>query len=165
MPPEPDWQARLNAVDWPHFHTVYGVATTIPEQIERLHSPDEKIALSGAGDLRATLCRQRVQIASAALPAFPFIVEMLSSSSPRVVVEVLDILVGFAITTNRVRMDRFASAVGKRRVPQPGWVEELRRALQVALPQISVYVTHENPTIAEAAKMFVDEIGMDSSSV
>jgi len=164
MPPEADWQVRLNAVDWSLFHTVYGAATTVPEQIERLHSPDEKVALSGAGDLRAGLCHQHVQVASAALPAFPFIMEMLPTASEKVAVEILDILAGFAITTNRVRMDRFASAVGKRRMPPPGWVEELRRALQMALPQISIYVTHEDPTIAEAAKMFVDEMGKDSSS-
>jgi hypothetical protein len=164
MPPEIDWRVRLNAVDWSLFHTVYGAATTVPEQIERLHSPDEETALSSAGDLRAALCHRHVQIGSAALPAFPFIMEMLPSASERLTVEILDILVGFAITTNRVRMYRFASAVGKRRVPQPEWVEELRRALQMALPRIAVYVTHENPTIAEAAKMFVDEMGKDTGS-
>jgi len=161
--PEPDWQVRLNAVDWSRFRTVYGVATTVPEQIERLHSPDETIALSGAADLQAGLCREHVQIASAALPAFPFIIEMLPCSSERVTAGILDILVGFAITTNRVAMDRFASAVGKRRMPQPPWVEELREALRMALPRIAAYVTHHNPTISEFAQRFVDEMGKDTS--
>ena len=164
MPPETDWQVRLHAVDWSLFHTIYGVATKVPEQIERLHSPDENIALSGAADLRAGLCHQHVQIASAALPAFPFIMEMLPASSEKVTVEILEMLAGFAITTDRVRMRQFASAVGKRRLPRPGWVEELRSALQMALPRISAYATHENPTIAELARMFVDEVGKDAVS-
>jgi hypothetical protein len=164
MPPETDWQVRLNTVDWSQFHTIYGLATKIPEQIERLHSPDENIALSGAGDLRAGLCHQHVQIASAALPAFPFIMEMLPSASEKVTAEILEILVGFAITTDPVRMDQFASAVGKRRMPRPGWVQELREALRMDLPRIAVYATHENPAISELAKMFADEIGKDLSS-
>jgi hypothetical protein len=164
MPPETDWQARLHAVDWSRFHTIYGVAIKVPEQIERLHSPDENIALSGAADLRAGLCHQHVQIASAALPAFPFIMEMLPSSSQKVTIEILEILAGFAITTDPVRMRQFASAVGKRRLPQPGWVEELRRALKTASPRIAAYATHENPTIAELARMFVDEMGKDAVS-
>jgi hypothetical protein len=163
MPPQTDWQTRLNAVDWPRFHTIYGVADKVPEQIERLYSPDEATALSAAGDLLAGLCRQQVQISSAALPAFPFLMEMLPSASESVTVEILDILVGFAITTDPVRMRQFASAVGKRRMPPPGWVQELRGELQMALPRIAAYVTHENPTIAESAKKFVDEMGKDVS--
>jgi hypothetical protein len=159
MPPETDWRARLHAVDWPRFHTIYGAATKVPEQIERLRSPDPEIALSAAGDLSAGLCHQHVQIASAALPAFPFIMEALDSSNERVAVEILEMLAAFAITTDPVRMRQFASAVGKRRMPQPGWVEELRKALQMALPRISVYATHENPAIAECANMFAGEMG------
>jgi len=155
---------RLHAVDWSLFHTIYGVSTKVPEQIERLHSPDENIAISGAADLRAGLCHQHVQIASAALPAFPFIMEVLPASSEKVTAEILEILAGFAITTDRARMDQFASAVGKRRMLRPGWVEELRRALQMALPRVAAYATHENPTIAELARMFVDEVGKDTAS-
>ena len=153
----------MNAVDWSRFLTIYGVATTVPEQIERLHSPDETIAVSATDDLRAGLCRQHVQIASAALPALPFIMEMLPCSNENVTVGILEILVGFAITTNRVRMGRFASAVGKAPLPPPGWVEELRRSLRIALPRIAVFVTHENSTISEFAQMFVDEIGKDNT--
>jgi len=161
--PETDWRARLNAVDWSRFLTIYGAATTVPEQIERLHSPDEKIAVSATNDLRAGLCRQHVQIASAALPALPFIMEMLPSSNDNVTVGILEMLLGFAITTNHVRMGRFASAVGKTPMPPPGWVEDLRGALRMALPRIAVYVTHENPNISEFAQLFVDEIGKDTS--
>jgi len=155
---------RLHAVDWSLFHTIYGVSTKVPEQIERLHSPDENIAISGAADLRAGLCHQHVQIASAALPAFPFIMEVLPASSEKVTAEILEILAGFAITTDRARMDQFASAVGKRRMLRPGWVEELRRELQMALPRVAAYATHENPAIAELARMFVDEVGKDTAS-
>jgi len=34
----------------------------------------------------------------------------------------------------------------------------------MALPRISAYATHENPTIAELARMFVDEVGKDAVS-
>jgi hypothetical protein len=61
-------------------------------------------------------------------------------------------------------MRQFASAVGKRRMPRPGWVEELRSALRMALPRIAAYATHENSTIAELARMFVDEMSKDAVS-
>lgn len=76
------------------FSTAYGDATNVPEQIERLNSPDEEVALSGIRDLWAGLCHQEVQIASAALPALPFILEMLPASSERVTSKVLDLLAG-----------------------------------------------------------------------
>lgn len=164
MPPETDWQVRLHAVDWSAFHTIYGTAGKVPEQIERLHSPDENIALSGAADLRAGLCHQHIQIASAALPAFPFIIEMLPAASEKVTIEILELLAGFARTTDPVRMRQFASAVGKRRMPQPEWVADLRRALETALPRIAAYATHENPAISELARMFAGEIGKDTAS-
>jgi hypothetical protein len=130
MPSDPDWRARLNAVDWSQFHTIYGGADTVPAQIERMHSPDETKALSAAGDLVAGLCHRHVQIASAALPAFPFIIEMLTCASEKLAVAILEMLAGFAITTDPVRMRKFASAVGKRRMPPPAWVDELRKELQ-----------------------------------
>ena len=164
MPAETDWQVRLHAVDWPMFHTIYGVATKVPEQIERLHSADEGVALSGAADLRAGLCHPRVQIASAALPALPFILEALSAASDKVAAEILEMLVSFAITTDPVRMRQFASAVGKRRMAQPAWVGELRKALRTAMPRIGEYATHESATISELAAMFVEEMGKDAGS-
>ena len=164
MPPETDWQVRLHAVDWSAFHTIYGTAGNVPEQIERLHSPDENIALSGAGDLRAGLCHQHIQIASAALPAFPFIMDMLPDASEKVTIEILELLAGFARTTDPVRMHQFASAVGKRRMPQPEWVADLRRALEAALPRIAAYAAHENPAIAELARIFAGEIGKDTAA-
>jgi hypothetical protein len=163
MPPKTDWQARLNAVDWSRFHTIYGEAAMVPKQLECLGSADEEIALSAAADLAAELCHQHVQIASAALPAFPVIMEMLPSVSDKVRVEILDMLTGFAITTDPDRMRQFASAVGKRRMPPPAWVQELRRALQTAVPRIAEYATHENPSISEFAGMFVEKMGKDAS--
>ncbi len=162
MPPEADWQTRLAAVDWPRFRTLYGAADEVPELIAGLHSPDEAMALRAAGDLSAGLCHRHAQIASAALPAFPFIVERLPSAGEKVTAEILNMLVGFAISTDPVRMRQFASAVGKRRVAPPGWVQELRDALRTALPQVARYATHQNPAIAESAKMFVDEMGKDT---
>ena len=158
MPRESDWQARLNAIDWPRFHTIYGAATKTPETIASLHSPDDETAVSAARELHAELCHKQVQIASAALPAFPFLVEVLPSASQRVKIEILDTLVDFAITSDRNRMARFASALGKRRTGSPGWVDELRSELARALPQIAAYVTDEDPSISECAKMFADEM-------
>ena len=163
MTPENDWQARLHAVDWSCYRTIYGAAANIPEQISRLHSSDENVALSGAADLRAGLCHQNVQIASAAVPALPFILGVLPSSSAKVAVEILELLTSFALTTDAARMQHFASAVGKRRMPQPGWVGELRTALRAALPQIAPYATHEDAVVAELARMFVDELGKNTS--
>lgn len=164
MLPDADWRARLHVVDWSQFHTIYGAADTVAAQIERMHSPDEALALSAAADLAAGLCRQHVQIASAALPAFPFIVEMLPSASDQLAAEILGMLVGFAITTDPVRMRKFASAVGKRRVPPPAWVDELRKALQSALPRIREYTTHRSAAISQFAATFVEAVTKDAVS-
>lgn len=154
----------MHKVEWSQFHTIYGAADQVPGQIEQLYSPDETASLAAAADLARSLCHHHIQIASAALPAFPFIFEMLPSASAKLTAEILDMLVGFAITTDPVRMRQFASAVGKRRMPPPAWVNELRDALQAALPRIAAYATHENPAIAGFARMFVEKMGKDVSA-
>ena len=108
--------------DWSRFQTAYGAATNVPEQIERMNSRDKKVALSGIRELWAGLCHQEVQIASAALPALPFIIERLPAPSDKVTAEVLDILAGFAVTTDPVRAEQYQQALGHKPLPQPNEV-------------------------------------------
>ncbi len=162
MPSQSDLTTRLAQIDWSRFFTVYGAAINVPEQIERLNSTDEKTALSGIRDLWAGLCHQEVQVSSAALPALPFILECLPASSEKVTAEILDILVGFAITTDPVRAEQYDRALGRVPEPQFLWVLELRAKLRKQLPRIAAFTTHKNPDIAEFANRFVREFNSTS---
>lgn len=157
MPSQSDLKTRLAQIDWSRFFTVYGAAINVPEQIERLNSIDEKVALSGTYDLQAGLCHQEVQIASAALPALPFILECLPGASEKVTAEVLFLLVGFVVTTDPVRAEQYDRAMGRAPEPQFLWEVEVRAELRKQLPRIEAFATHKNPDIAEFANRFVRE--------
>lgn len=85
----------MDDVDWERWDTVYGDARDVPRLLRELFSADEVIALDAAGDLWAALAHQRVWVASAALPALPFILLALPRAGDRLEVELLDILWGF----------------------------------------------------------------------
>jgi hypothetical protein len=149
---------RLNAIDWSSFQTAYGAATNVPQQIERMNSPDEKVALSGIRELWAGLCHQEVQIASAALPALPFIMERLPAPSDKVTAEVLDILAGFAVTTDPLRAEQYQQALGRKSLPQPSWIVDVRSRLRAELDRIAAFTTHQNAEVAECAKRIIEEL-------
>jgi len=151
-------RARLSAIDWSLFETAYGAATNVPQQIERLNSSDEKVALSGVRDLWSGLCHQEVQIASAALPALPFILEVLPASSDKVTAEVLDLLAGFAITTDPIGAEEYDRALGQVPSARPPWIAVLRARLQNELPLIEGFAMHQNPDIAECANRIIEEL-------
>ena len=150
---------RLGRVSWETLHTIYGPAVEVPRQIILLHSPEEETGLRAAAELRESLCRRQTQIASAALPALPFLMEALAAGGDRIQAALLDLLCCFAATTNHARMARFASAVGKVRKAPPAWVQELHAGLESAAAEIAGYASSANPEIAEAARAFGREIG------
>jgi hypothetical protein len=156
-----DWNRRLAQVDWSQFHTAYGVATDVPGQLRRLRSADQKEALAASHDLWSGLCHQHVQIGSAALPALPFLLEVFETAGDQLKVEILDILLGLAITSSPVRIDEFAKAIGAighadaARLP---WVADVRSTLVRELPVIVPLRTHANPDIAEFSRRIVEEL-------
>jgi hypothetical protein len=94
---------RLGAVTWADFRTAYGPAVNVADQLRQLAGPDEKAALHASHELWCGRRHQHVQVGSAALPALPFLLEVLDSANRQLSVELLDILLGFAIGANRQR--------------------------------------------------------------
>jgi hypothetical protein len=78
---------RINLVAWGDFHTAYGPAVKVPDQLRRLAGPDLKAALEASHELWCGLCHQHMQVGSAALPALPFLLEVLDSADRDMAVE------------------------------------------------------------------------------
>jgi hypothetical protein len=139
-----DYEARVRAIDWARYATAYGSAAergppsvqhdpgTTADELVRLASSDRDEALRASHNLWCALCHQHVHVGTAALPATPFVLEVLDIADDELTVELLDILVGFAI--------------GARSAGAPGWLVELRGILRDQLPrwQRLRYSTHED---------------------
>ena len=128
---------RIGAVDWTAFHTAYGRAGDVSNQLLRLASPDKVTALKASHELWCGLCHQHAFVSSASLPALPFLLEVLDRSDEATTVEILDILVGFALCT---RPDQDESL--------PGWAGQMRHRLAEELPRFRQLATHQNAEIS-----------------
>ncbi|HEY3742801.1 MAG TPA: hypothetical protein VGL53_23305 [Bryobacteraceae bacterium] len=151
------WDERLQMIDWSQYDTAYGIATEVPEQLRKLRSRIQADALSASRDLWCGLCHQHVQIASASLPALPFLIEVFATAGDELRVEILDILLGLAITSNPVSLAEFAKATGSDPAPLP-WIAEVRSALIQELPRIAPLRTYANQYIADFSTAFVEEL-------
>lgn len=117
-----DWRERLASVDWSAYESAYGSAAGVADQILSLRSLDREGRLQASHELWASLCHQHAFVSSAALPALPFLLEALEDANEELAVELLDILVGFAVCTS------------PRRAERPQWAEELAAGLEDAKP-------------------------------
>jgi len=162
---EGNWEQRIRDIDWSQFQTAYGVATTVPKQLIQLRSEDEQATLSAAHDLWCGLCHQHVQVGSAALPALPFLMEVLIAAGDQLKIEILDILLGFAITTDPIRLEHWAKNSGHD-VDRPAWIAELRSALIEQLQVIAPLQAHSNSEVADFARAIIGDLrGENSQSV
>ncbi|MDQ5936624.1 MAG: hypothetical protein QG574_3960 [Cyanobacteriota bacterium erpe_2018_sw_21hr_WHONDRS-SW48-000092_B_bin.40] len=97
-----NFEGRLKRVDWSKYETAYGAASgtndwgSVGEQLLNLASQDDEKAMKAAHHLWCGLCHQHAFISSAALPALPFILEVLDNANETIALEILDILLGFA---------------------------------------------------------------------
>ena len=130
----------LDLIDWTHYQTAYGVATNVPQQLRRLASTDHADAMAASHDLWCGLCHQHAYVSSAALPALPFLLDVLRSANEALTTEILDILLGFANCTS-------ATYPGK----VPPWAQELRQQLKHAWPEFAHLLHHSNTEIADFA--------------
>lgn len=90
-------QKNIDNISWTEFSTAYGSAETVPAQLKTLLFGSDKQALESAHGLWCGLCHQHAYISSAALPAFPFLLEALVLSHDNLKVEILDIFMGFSV--------------------------------------------------------------------
>ena len=143
---------RVDEIDWQAYSTAYGRADKVPDQLKRLASDDFATAMSASHDLWCGLCHQHAYVSSAALPAYPFLLEVLDSANEQLTVEILDILAGFAK----------CSALGLGDVPSPHqWVQHLRDKLLEQLPLFKELTQHTNEEIAGFAERIVEDITTD----
>jgi len=149
---------RITAVDWTAFRTAYGRADDVPNQLLQLASPDKATALKASHDLWCGLCHQHVQVGTAALPALPFILEVMQTSEDSLVYEILDIILGFAKGVNRKRIVDFLRALGHEPRPDPEWVIALRVLLVNEANRFRMLAAHSNPGIAESANSILQEL-------
>jgi hypothetical protein len=151
---------RLDAITWGNFGTAYGPAIKVPDQLQRLAGPDRKAALDATHELWCGLCHQHVQIGSAALPALSFLLEVLDTADQDLMVELLDILLGFAIGVNRQRAVDFQRLLGRTDVaPEEQWVANLRAALLTELPRFRRLAASPNEEVAGFGERIVAELG------
>jgi len=129
---------RMQAIPWAAFQTAYGPAVAVPDQLLRLAGQDEKAALAASHDLWCALC-QHVYAAPAAVPALPFILEVLNSASEKLTIEILDILLGCVRCT---LPDESA---------KPAWLAELRIGVASERPRLELLSAHTNSELAELA--------------
>ncbi len=150
---------RISLICWDNFYTAYGPAVKVPDQLRRLAGADRKAALDASHDLWCGLCHQHVQVGSAALPALPFLLEVLESADRDMVVELLDILLGFAIGVNRRRFLEYQRSLGRTDlVPEAEWIAELRAALVSELPRFEGLATSPDEEVADFASRIVAEL-------
>ncbi len=101
MPLDTDSFSRaVNGVDWGSFSTAYGKAVNVPDQLLTLVSGDNQTALKASHALWCGLCHQHAYVSSAAVPAFPFLLEALRHCEMTMRTELLDIFAGFVECTN-----------------------------------------------------------------
>lgn len=150
---------RISLIPWGNFHTAYGPAVKVPDQLQRLVGSDRKAALDASHELWCGLCHQHVQIGSAALPALPFLLEVLDSADRDMAVELLDILLGFAKGVNRRRFLEFQRSRGRTELPpEEQWISDLRTALVGELPRFDELASSADEEMADFAGQIVAEL-------
>lgn len=112
--------------------------SAVVRALARLGSTDEAEALQAAGDLWAGLCHQHGYVSSAALPALPFLLEMLDRGSDVLRVELLDILLGLARCSHPTDFP-----------PSPAWIQELRAQLLAERPRLERLAKHPDEAVAD----------------
>ncbi len=143
-----DFAERIDAIDWSTFATAYGPATDVGAQLKRLASGHHATAMTATHDLWCGLCHQHAYISSAALPAFPFLLEFLDTADAEFTTEILDIFVGFA--TCSTLEDGSPSPLE--------WQRQLREHLVGELPRFIALTNHNDEEVSGFAEMLVENL-------
>jgi len=93
------------------------------------------------------LCHQHSYVSTAALPAFPLLVHGLDVLSAELVVEVLDILYGFAVCTGHEPLESL-----------PDWQQKLRGLLLAESARFQTLKQHPNEDIRGFATLISDAL-------
>lgn len=145
----PDFNERLDAIPWSNYQTAYGPAIRVPEQLRQLAGLDEKAALDASNELWAGLCHQYAAVSSAALPALPFILEIMDQAGEQLTIEILDILCGFAYCTSPRSKDSSLE-----------WKISLRAGVAAERPRFERLAAHPNDEIAHLANKILRNLDL-----
>ena len=145
---KPYFAERVCAIDWTAYETAYGRADSVPQQIISLASNDHGIVMDATHKLWCGLCHQHAYLSSAALVAYPFLLEVLDSADERLSIELLDIFTGFA----------FRSTLGPDGPSPNEWERELRRRMIEELPRFIALSRHDNEEIADFSGSIVTNL-------
>lgn len=131
----------------------------VPNQLLRLAGSDRIEAFAASHDLWCGLCHQHVQVGSAALPALPFLLEVLDSADRNMAAELLDILWGVSKGVNRQRSRQFQRAIGRNdHGVEEQWIADLRTSLLGELPRFEELVNSTDEEIADFARQIIKEL-------
>jgi len=136
----------LESIDWAVFKTAYGTATFVPKLIVQLAGNNHEIAMGASHELWCALCHQHAYVSSAALPSLPFILKVLDGANDALSVEILDILLGFAV----------CETDGTENAP---WLEQLRAEVTREHRRFRALSSSQNETVAYFAVAILEKIG------
>jgi hypothetical protein len=159
-PVHAEYEQHLDAIRWADFDTAYGAAVDVPRQLKMLAGSDRQAALDATHELWCGLCHQHVQVGSAALPALPFLLEVLDQADPQISIELLDILQGLALGVNRRRLEHYQRSIGREPPREESWRTELRAALLAEVPRFQKLVASADEDLAGYATTILEELGV-----
>ena len=131
---------------------IFGNAKEIANNLHDLFSGDMDLAMTAAHNLWCRLSHQHSYVSSAALPAYDFLVVGLEELNERLKVEILDIILGFAICTNS------AAYKEAEREPLP-WEVELKQRLISDTHKFNALALSNNDDISYFANEIISNIG------
>jgi hypothetical protein len=137
-------EKELHQIDWMQLETAYGMAAYIPGELLKLFSADHDTAMEASHQLWCGLCHQKAGVASAALPALPFILKALTIADDELKVEILDILHGFAVCTSET--------------DNTPWRRQIRQELVTGRESFEHLMWHQNEDVSGWAKNLCREL-------
>jgi hypothetical protein len=139
--------ARIAAIPWGEYLTAYGPATNVPPLLEQLLFGTEQSADEAVGHLLCALCHQDVEVDSAALPCFPFLVLAFEHAGEDLALFLLDLI------------HRLVTCEGGASDPdRDAWLPLLRKSFAAAVSTFESYAGHPNFQVRKYAGDIVREI-------
>ena len=90
--------SNMHSLDWHYFKTAYGNAKNdVPNQLQALFSDDKIGALHAVHQLHSGLCHQGLDVSSASVPAYPYLMYALMSFDDEIKTKLLDLFLDFAM--------------------------------------------------------------------
>jgi hypothetical protein len=142
----PDFLERASKIDWGSLDTAYGPGDQVGRWLVDLTSPDPKTAFEATHWLWCSLCHQHAYVSRAAAPALPFLLEIAECADDLLLIELLDILWGFAICS---RPPHSAWPTGG------DWVIELRETLLARREWFDNLTHSANEDVADFAEKII----------